>query len=79
MQQSIQDFAQASQQDLAKQEDEKMGAIQAKIQEAIKKLGEAGGYIYIVNISNGVIPFVNEAMSTDITAQLKAELGIKWK
>ena len=77
MQQSIQDFAQASQQDLAKQEEEKMGAIQGKIQAAITKLGEAGGYIYIVNISNGVIPFVNSSLSTDITAQLKAELGIK--
>ncbi len=77
MQQSIQDFAQASQQDLAKQEEEKMGAIQDKIQAAIKKLGETGGYIYIVNVSNGVIPFVNETLSTDVTAQLKAELGVK--
>ena len=77
MEQSIQDFYQASQEDLQKQQSEKMEPIQTKILAAIKKIGEAGGYIYVVDLSTGVIPFINESLSTDVTAQLKAELGIK--
>jgi Skp family chaperone for outer membrane proteins len=42
----------------------------------VKKIGEAGGYVYIVDISTGAVSFVNPALSTDITAQLKKELGI---
>lgn len=77
MEQSIQNFYQASQQDLQKQQGEKLEAIQTKVVAAIKKIGEAGTYIYVVDVSTGAIPFVNTALSTDITAQLKTELGIK--
>lgn len=77
MEQSIQDFYQASQQDMQKQQQEKMEPIQAKIQAAIKKIAENGGYVYVVDSSIGAITFINEALSTDVTAQLKAELGIK--
>ena len=48
-----------------------------KIQAAIKKIAENGSYVYVVDSSMGAIAFINEAFSTDITAQLKAELGIK--
>ncbi len=77
MEQSIQDFYNASQEDLQKQQQAKMEPIQAKIIAAIKKIGEAGGYVYVVDLSTGAIPFINESLSTDVTAQLKAELGIK--
>ena len=77
MEQSIQDFYQASQQDMQKQQQEKMEAIQTKVLAAIKKIGEAGNYVYIVDISGGAIPFINETLSTDVTAQVRAELGIK--
>ena len=43
---------------------------------ALKKIGEAGGYVYIDDIISGAISFVYRALSTDITAQLKKELGI---
>ncbi len=71
-QQSMQD----SQLALQKATQEKMGLISEKVMAAVTKLGEAGGYVYIVDISSGTIPFVNNALSTDITAQLKKELGI---
>ena len=77
MQESIQSFYDASQEDLQKKQSEKMEPIQTKILAAIKKVGETGGYVYVVDISTGAIPFINEALSTDVTAQLKAELGIK--
>ena len=54
-----------------------MEPIQAKVIAAIKKIGEAGGYVYVVDVSTGAISFINPSLSTDVTAQLKAELGIK--
>ena len=54
-----------------------MSAISEKVMEVVKKLGEAGGYVYVVDTSAGVIPFVNSALSTDITDQVKKELGIQ--
>ncbi len=77
MEQSIQDFYNASQQDMQKQQSEKIEPIQAKIYAAIKKLGEAGGYVYVVDTSTGAIPYINEGLSTDITTQLRNELGIQ--
>ena len=77
MEESIQTFYQASQEDLQKQNTAKMEPVQAKVVAAIKKIGEVGGYVYIVDLSTGAIPFVNEALSTDVTPQLKSELGIK--
>jgi outer membrane protein len=71
-QQSLQD----SQTALQKAYQEKMGLINEKVMLAVKKLGEAGGYVYVVDISTGAIPFVSNTLSTDITAQLKKELGV---
>ena len=73
MQQSYQDNQQA----LAKAQQEKLGAIQEKVLAAVKKLGEAGGYVYVVDTSTGAIPFINTQLSTDITDQLKKEVGVQ--
>ena len=67
---------QDNQQALEKVQAEKLQAIQQLVMEAIKKVGEAGGYIYIVDTSNGLIPFVNPAMSTDVSAEIKKALGM---
>ena len=74
---AAQAILQSKGEDLQKQQGEKLEAIQTKVVAAIKKIGEAGAYIYVVDVSTGAIPFVNTALSTDITAQLKTELGIK--
>ena len=71
--QSFQD-AQAAMQ---KAQAEKMNAISEKVLAAVKKIGEEGGYVYIVDTSAGVIPYVSTTLSTDITAQVKKELGIQ--
>ena len=67
---------QDNQQSLEKVQAEKLQAIQQLVMEAIKKVGEAGGYIYIVDTSNGLTPFVNPAMSTDVSAEIKKALGM---
>lgn len=73
LQQSFQDNQAA----LQKAEAEKMNTIREKVLAAIKKIGEEGGYVYIVDTSSGVIPFVSTTLSTDITDQVKKELGIQ--
>ncbi len=73
LQQSYQDNQQA----LEKSRQEKMSVINEKVLAAVKKIGEEGGYVYVVDISSGVIPFVNSQLSTDVSAQIKKEVGIQ--
>lgn len=72
----IRQAVQDNQQVLQKTESEKMQAIQQLVLDAIKKVGEAGGYVYIVDTSTGAIPFVNTTLSTDVTADIKKALGM---
>jgi outer membrane protein len=71
IQQSFQDNQKA----LQKAYQEKTQAIQAKVLEAIKSVGQAEGYVYIVE--NGTLPFVNSNLSSDVTAKVKSKLGLK--
>ena len=52
-----------------------MQAISEKITAAVKKIGDEGGYVYIMDITAG-IPYISEKLSTDITPELKKALGI---
>ncbi len=76
MYQKIQQSYQDNQQALGKASQEKMGAIQTKVLEAIKAVGQAGGYVYIMDVASGV-PYISTTLSTDVTAEVKAKLGIK--
>jgi outer membrane protein len=76
MYQKIQQSYQDNQQALQKAQQEKMQAITTKVVEAIKKVGEAGNYVYIMDITAG-IPYISTTLSTDVTAQVKAQLGLK--
>ena len=72
----IQQSYQDNQQALAKAQQEKMQAITSKVLEAIKSVGDAGGYVYIMDTASG-IPFISTTLSKDVTAQVKAKLGLK--
>ena len=76
MYQKIQQSYQDNQQALAKEQSERMQAITTKVLDAIKSVGEAGGYVYIMDLTGG-IPFISSPLSTDVTAQVKAKLGLK--
>ncbi len=76
MYQKIQQSYQDNQQALQKAQQEKMQAISTKVVEAIKKVGETGGYVYIMDVTSG-IPYISTTLSTDVTAQVKAQLGLK--
>ena len=72
----MQQYYQQSQQELAQDSQEKMAALTEKITNASKEEGVAGGYHYIFDVASG-IPYISETLSTDVTAQVKAKLGIK--
>ena len=48
-----------------------------KIADAIKAVGQEGGYVYIFDLNATQIPFVNETLSIDVTSAVKAKLGLQ--
>ena len=73
----MQQYYQQSQQELAQASQEKMAALTEKITKAIQEVGVAGGYVYIFDLASGIIPYISETLSTDVTAAVKSKLGIK--
>jgi outer membrane protein len=53
-----------------------MQAITTKVLEAIKTVGQEGGYVYIMEMNAG-IPYISTTLSSDVTAQVKTKLGLK--
>lgn len=58
-------------------QNELMTAINTKLLKAIQAVGEEGQFICVFDMAAGVIPFVNATLTTDVTEQVKAKLGIK--
>lgn len=69
IQQAYNDNSQAMQ----KAQQEKMTPITTKLIDAIKNVGKAGNYVYIMDITSG-IPYISDTLSKDVTAEVKAEL-----
>ncbi len=67
---------QDNQQALAKAQQEKMQTITTKVVDAIKQIGMSGNYVYIMEVGAG-IPYISTTLSEDVTAQVKAKLGLK--
>ena len=76
MYQKIQQSYQDNQQALQKASSEKMQEITTKMLDAIKAVGQAGGYVYIMETGAG-IPYISTTLSTDVTAEVKQKLGLK--
>ena len=70
-------FQADAQQQLQKAYAEMMEPIYKKIDDAIKAVGQEGGYVYIFDLNRTDIPFVNESLSTDVTPAGKGKLGLK--
>ena len=51
-----------------------MQPIMNKIMTAIKNVGKAGGYVYIMDTSSG-IPYISDTLSKDVTNDVKAEMN----
>ena len=72
--QKYQQALQDNQQSLAKEQQDKMQPITTKLVNAIKAVGQAGGYVYIMDTSAG-IPYISSTLSKDVTADVKAQLN----
>ena len=81
LQQRFQDFQQIAQQDMQRKEAEVMNPIYDKANEAVTKVAVAGGYTAIFNTAgdqaaSAGLAYFDPALLTDITADVKSELGI---
>ena len=81
LQQRFAEFQQVAQQDMQRKEAEVMEPIYNRANEAVKKVSAAGGYIAIFSTTgdqpaSAGLAYFDPAALTDITAAVKAELGI---
>lgn len=77
LQKRFNQYQQTAEEDVANLRQTKLMEISEKVGKAVKEVGDTGGYVYIMDISNGVVPYINETLSTDVTDQVKAKLNIK--
>jgi len=73
LQQRIQAFQVSAQEDMQTKEMELLEPIYAKIQEAIKEVGEENGFLYIFEVSTLLY---HSSESVDITPMVKTKLNI---
>ena len=76
MDQRLQAFQQEAYQALQQAQQEAMVPIQQKLTEAIDAVGKAEGVVYIFDVASTPLAFIG-AESIDLTAKVKAQLGIK--
>lgn len=77
MGQKVQEYGNFAQQDLEQLENKLMEPLTAKLNNAVKSVGDSEGMIYIFDLSRIPVAYVNDKQSTDITNAIKAKLGIK--
>lgn len=73
----MQQAAKDSEAALQKASQEKFTTISKKVNDALKAIGTQGGYVYIFDLAGQAPVFINETLSTDVTAKLKTKLGLK--
>lgn len=76
MMQRQQQFQQEVQQSMQQAEMEAMQPIQQKLNTAIEAVGKAEGVVYIFDVARTPIAYIG-TQSVDVTAKVKAQLGIK--
>jgi outer membrane protein len=76
MAQRQEQFQQEAQQGMQKAQEDSMTPIYQKLNTAIQTVGDAEGVVYIFDLARTSIPYVG-SQSTDLTAKVKAQLGIK--
>lgn len=76
MAQRQQQFQQEAAQSMQKAQNDAMAPIYKKLEDAIQAVGKAEGVIYIFDVARTSIPFIG-TQSIDVTAKVKAQLGIK--
>lgn len=73
--QKIEQFRVQAQQDIARQQQQLMAPIQAKIADAVKAVGQEGGYTMIMIKDEGLMLYTGTDV-VDVTAGVKSKLGL---
>jgi outer membrane protein len=77
MMEKSEQFQQEASQQLQKTQQELMTPILKKVDDAIKAVGAEENMLVIFDLSRTPIPYVSESLVTDVTAKVKAKVGIK--
>lgn len=75
LQKRFDDFQQVAEQDAQKMQQQLMGPVITKAQDAIKKVAQAAGYTIVFDVAAGAMAYYNEATVTNILPLVKKELG----
>ena len=68
-------YRQTAAEGLQKAQEEKMYAIQMALRNALDLVGKEGSYVCIFDLAGG-IPYISNTLCEDVTAAVKAKLGI---
>lgn len=78
LQQRLEQYRQEVAANLAKAENDEMMNIQTKLRNALDAVGRDGGFVAIFDLAGGM-PYVSTTLCEDVTAKVKAKLGIQAK
>ena len=70
-----QQTAQDNQKAFNEEQQKQLGPVLEKVRNAIAAVAKAGNYVYIMEKANGQPLYINEALSKDVTAEVKAQLA----
>ena len=76
MMQRQQQFQEEASMQMQRAQQEKMVPVYKRLNDAIAAVGQAEGVVYVFDLARTDIPYVSTA-SIDLTAKLKAQLGLK--
>ena len=76
MNQRFQEFQQEASQAMQQAQQDVMNPILQKVSDAVQVVGKADGYTYVIDLANSSVTYVGTD-AVDITAKIKAQLGIK--
>ena len=71
----IQQTAQDNQKAFNEEQQKQLGPVLERVRNAIAAVAKAGNYVYIMERAAGQPLYINEALSKDITAEVKAQLA----
>ena len=71
----IQQTAQDNQKAFTEEQQKQLGPVLEKVRNAIAAVAKTGGYTYIMEKAAGQPIYINEAISKDVTAEVKAQLA----
>ena len=70
-------FKEECRKQLAAAEREALAPLKVQLSETVAKIASERGLALVVNTDSDACPYISTTLSTDVTAQVKAKLGLK--